>query len=114
MKKLDVEELQKEVKSGALLQKIEKCLISETGGESRYYKDESPESSSVILLINGIKENVKHEVVTDIVVNCLPSFNLKIDNAENGDVIFLKEGGDIMTSVLNRSLFLFITVNNLQ
>ena len=111
---LDVEERRKETMSGSLLKEIEKCLIGETGGESRYYKDESPESNSVILLINGIKENVKHEAVTDIVINCLSSFNLKIDNSEDGDVIFLKQGGDIVTSVLNKSLFLFITVNNLE
>ena len=114
MNELNISEQQREVKSGSLLKEIEKCLISETGGESRYYKDESPESSSVTLLINGIKENVKHEAVTDIVINCLSSFNLKIDNSEDGDVIFLKQGGDIVTSVLNKSLFLFITVNNLE
>ncbi|MCK5319789.1 hypothetical protein KAJ61_00180 [Candidatus Parcubacteria bacterium] len=108
-------ELQKEVKSGSLLQKIEKDLISEIGGESRYYK--SPKENSVILLINGIKKDVDSKYVRDVIVNYLPSFNLeqeeKVD-IEYSDIIFLKQGGDITTSVLNRSLFLFITVNNLE
>ena len=115
MNELNISEQQREVKSGSLLKEIEKCLISETGGESRYYKDESPKGNSVTLLINGVKENLDYKYVKDVIVNCLPSFNLeqeeKVD-IEYPDIIFLKGGGDIVIARTNRSLF--ITVNNLQ
>ena len=90
---------------------IGKWLIKEVGGEPRYYKDRSfKEKNSMILLINGTKENVKSEAVTDIIISCLYSFNLKIDSVENGNIIFLKKGGDIISAVLNESLLINVNL----